>query len=119
MIKATNADAEVVLERDVLGRVTKEITNGVAVVSQYDASGNRTHITSGLGADIHASYNLMGDLMSLAHGGWQTQYQRDLFGLETSRTLNGDVRPRTDPHRTGLGVGHTPAENSAQLTHKW
>jgi YD repeat-containing protein len=71
LMKAVNADSEVILECDVLGRVIKEICNGHEITSKYDLSGNRTRITSHLGIDVRADYNIMGDVVSLADGGWQ------------------------------------------------
>jgi len=118
LLKATNKDSVVELKRDILGRVTKEITNGNEINSFYDKSGNRVQITSGLGADIQARYNLMGDLLSLSNGGWQTQYQRDLFGLETERTLLGGVKTRTTRDRLGRVTGHKIEKNNHKLNEK-
>ncbi|NDV78464.1 hypothetical protein D0T57_05710 [Dysgonomonas sp. 511] len=118
LIKAENGAAEVVLERDILGRVVKEITNGYAVESRYDEAGNRIGITSDLGADIRAGYNLMGDLTSLHANGWQTQYQRDLFGLEIGRTMQGGLSSRTTRDRLGRVTGHGIQQNNRSLSEK-
>jgi YD repeat-containing protein len=118
LIKAVNADAEVILERDILGRVTKETCNGTEVASEYDLSGNRTHVTSSLGADIRADYNIMGDVVSLAGGGWQTQYLRDLFGLETGRTFAGGVMARTERDSLGRVVSQKTERNNRYLSEK-
>jgi YD repeat-containing protein len=104
LLQATNSDADVILERDLLGRVIKETCNGNEITSEYDLSGNRTRVTSNLGADIRADYNIMGDVVSLAGGGWQTQYQRDLFGLETARNFAGGVTAKTERDRLGRVV---------------
>ncbi|GHV52481.1 hypothetical protein FACS1894181_15600 [Bacteroidia bacterium] len=118
LLKAVNEDAEVILERDVSGRVVKEICNGVEVTSEYDLSGNRTRITSSLGADVRADYNIMGDVVSLANGGWQTQYMRDLFGLESGRTFAGGVHSRTERDSLGRVTGHKIEKNSRYLSEK-
>ena len=49
LIRAVNEQAEVLLERDILGRVTRESSNGHWVESHFDAAGNRSRITSSLG----------------------------------------------------------------------
>ena len=118
LVKAVNEHAEVVLERDILGRVVKEICNGSEVISEYDLSGNRTRIKSSSGANIEAEYNLMGDVVSLANGGWKTQYQRDLFGLETGRTFSGGVRSQTDRDRLGRVISHQTEKNNRLLSKK-
>ena len=118
LLKATNSDAEVILERDVLGRVVKETCNGETVESKYDLSGNRIHITSSFGADIRADYNIMGDVVSLANGGWQTQYMRDLFGLESGRTLAGGVFSRTERDSLGRVVSNKLERNNRYLSEK-
>ncbi|MCD8193452.1 MAG: DUF6531 domain-containing protein [Tannerellaceae bacterium] len=118
LIRAVNRDAEVILERDILGRVTRETCNGQSVCSTYDPAGNRTHITSTLGADIQAEYNLMGDLVSLSGGGWQNRYQRDQFGLETVREMMGGVRSETTRDRLGRVTGHQTSKNNRRLSEK-
>ncbi|MDR2232685.1 MAG: hypothetical protein LBE56_06110, partial [Tannerella sp.] len=128
LVRAKNQHAEVILERDVLGRVTGEKLTAFlpdvtpdeqySVNSRYDLSGNRTGIKSSLGADVRADYNLMGDVVSLANGGWQTQYRRDLFGLETGRTFAGGIHTQTTRDRLGRVTGHKTGRNSAVLAEK-
>ena len=118
LIRATNAHAEVKLERDVLGRVVKETCNGETIKSRYDIANNRTNITSSLGADIFAEYNLMGDVVSLAGGGWQTAYERDVFGLETGRSFGGGIQSHTKRDRLGRVTGHQIEKDSHKLTEK-
>ena len=122
LVKAVNEHATVELQRDILGRVVKEICNGNEtageITSEYDLSGNRTRIKSSLGADIEAEYNVMGDVVSLSGGGWQTQYRRDLFGLETKRSFAGGVRSRTERDRLGRVTGNKFEKNSKQLSEK-
>ena len=118
LTRAVNEHADVELQRDVLGRVFNEICNGESVESRYDIAGNRTKITSSLGADIEAEYNLMGDVISLAGGGWQTSYERDVFGLETGRTFAGGVRSHTGRDNRGRVVSHQTEKNSRLLSEK-
>jgi hypothetical protein len=60
----------------------------VETANQIRLPNQRRAESSSLGADIQAEYNLMGDLTSLAECGWLTEYERDVFGLETERNCN-------------------------------
>ncbi len=118
LTSAINVDAEVTLERDILGRVIKESCNGETVESKYDIANNRTNITSSLGADIEAEYNLMGDLLSLGSDGWSTGYQRDVFGLEMARSLEGGIQTRTERDTRGRVTSHNLVRNKEILSEK-
>lgn len=118
LLTAANPDAEVEFTRDILGRVTVEKCNGYEVKSDYDADGNRTRITSSLGADIAAAYNPLGDLMGMTSGNWQTNYQRDLFGLETGRSMPGNIATETERDRLGRVTSQTTRQNRRRLTEK-
>lgn len=118
LLTATNPDAEVEFTRDVLGRVIVEKCNGYEVKSTYDADGNRTRITSSLGADIAAAYNPLGDLLNMTSGNWQTNYQRDLFGLETGRSMAGGIATETERDRLGRVTSQTTRHNRHRLNEK-
>ena len=60
LTRAENEASVVEMERDSLGRVVREVVNGRAVDSQYDASGNRTEMTSSLGARVVMSRDGLG-----------------------------------------------------------
>ncbi|NDV78467.1 RHS repeat domain-containing protein [Dysgonomonas sp. 511] len=60
----------------------------------------------------------MGDLTSLHANGWQTQYQRDLFGLEIGRTMQGGLSSRTTRDRLGRVTGHGIQHNNRSLSEK-
>jgi RHS repeat-associated protein len=113
-----NEHAEVVLERDVLGRVIKETCNGETVESKYDIADNRIKITSSLGADLEAGYNLMGDVVSLATEGWQTGYERDVFGLETARRMDGGLLSHAERDSRGRVVSNKLEKNNRYLSEK-
>ena len=118
LTKAVNPDAEVTLERDILGRVVRETCNGETVESKYDIANRRIHIGSTLGADIEAGFNLMGDVISLSAEGWQTGYERDVFGLETGRSFAGGIRSHTGRDRLGRVTGHQIEKNNRFLSQK-
>ncbi|MGW7757915.1 hypothetical protein ACWGK6_41640, partial [Streptomyces violaceusniger] len=52
LIHATNADAELVLERDRLGRLVAETVNGRTTTYGYDAAGHQTHRSCLKGVNI-------------------------------------------------------------------
>lgn len=92
LVKAVNSDAEIEFERDVMGRITSENSNGHKVQSYYSISGQRTKLTSSLGADIALEYDgTMGWLSSMNANGWQADIQRNRLGQETARELTGGL----------------------------
>jgi RHS repeat-associated protein len=118
LTKAANAHTEVILERDILGRVVRESSNGESIESQYDMANNRIRITGSLGADIEAGYNLIGDVISLSAEGWQTGYERDAFGLETTRHFAGGLETHTERDNRGRVISHQTEKNSSLLSEK-
>ena len=118
LVKATNPAAKVLLERDKMGRIVKERCNGVEVSSKYDLSGRRVRVQSSLGADIEASYNPFGDLMSLASGAWNAGYQRDEMGLEIECLLPGNLRKETERDRLGRVTGQNILRNQTSVDKK-
>ena len=118
LVEARNEDATVTLQRDILGRVIKETCNGRTVTSKYDIANNRTHISSSLGAEIEAEYNLLGDVISMAADGWQNQYKRDEFGLEIKRLMNGDVATYTGRDQMGRVTSQTIGHGTRTMSEK-
>ncbi len=73
LVYTKNGDAEVALERDPLGRVVREVVNGRAVESGYDASGQRTsrRTSEGHTAEYHVDGNgLLRGVTVDVHDGW-------------------------------------------------
>lgn len=92
LIEAANENSTVKFQRDSLGRIIKEIQNGYEVQSKYDADGNRTQLTSSLGADIQNRFTSLGFLEEInTTEDWQATIERDSLGLETERTITGGV----------------------------
>ncbi|MDR2650838.1 MAG: hypothetical protein LBC68_00780 [Prevotellaceae bacterium] len=56
--------------------------------------------------------------LSLANGGWQTQYQRDFFGLEAGRTFSGGVRSRIERDSLGRVTGQKIEKNNRYINLK-
>jgi RHS repeat-associated protein len=91
LVEATNADAKLVFDRDPIGRIVRESCNGHWVASEYGTKGKRTRVTSSLGADQHIELDIMGEAMELEDGAFRASFERDVFGLETRRSLPGDI----------------------------
>lgn len=106
LLAATNGAVKVRFERDKLGRVLTEYQGGFAVNSVYDVLGNRTGLTSSLGADVAIKRNQFGDVEEVVSGArekdpWSAHFERDLLGLEIERSLPGGVRSRWQRDRLG------------------
>ncbi len=116
--RAANADAEVLFERDVMGRITKESSNGHEIGSTYNSQGLRTRLTSSLGAGIEAAYNPFGDLESLEAAGWSAGFRHDNTGLETERILPGNILRRKTYDSLGRVTGQEILKNVTKVDKK-
>ncbi|MCG5053689.1 MAG: RHS domain-containing protein [Myxococcales bacterium] len=125
MLVAGNADVVVKFERDVLGRVTKEVQGEEWVASSFDGAGFRTGIRSSKGLRHTIRRNGMGDVLGLSAyveaGGhdlpfefahvdgagaraYEAQFERDSVGLEIARHLPGGVSARWERDALGRPV---------------
>jgi RHS repeat-associated protein len=115
LMQAVNETAAVKFERDVMGNITKETVNSEWIASAYDVFGNRTAITSSLGANILHQYSKMGDILQMQANGWEAKFEHDRLGLEINRFLPGGISSQWQ--RDGIGrpvmqtVGHTAKSN--------
>ncbi|MGE7692786.1 RHS repeat-associated core domain-containing protein [Lysinibacillus sp. NPDC094177] len=96
LIETENEHVKVKLERDSSGQVIKEWQNDQWIASSYDELGNRSQITSSLGAKIDVARNEMGNVSQItasrseqAH--WTASMQYNELGQEIERILPGDV----------------------------
>ncbi|WP_299434345.1 RHS repeat-associated core domain-containing protein [uncultured Maribacter sp.] len=110
LVEATNAEATVTYAYDSKGRLIEENQNGHTVQSKYNRQGNRTAITSSLGANITHAFNSNGQLTriealnnltknkdTIALNGkepvssgvetWGATFERDDLGLELRRMV--------------------------------
>ncbi|RYF69384.1 MAG: hypothetical protein EOO39_17645, partial [Cytophagaceae bacterium] len=92
LIKAQNQTNTVRLDRDAVGRVIRESQDANWVDYVYDALGQRTQLTSSLGAAIGFDRDQMGNLTRLSSQSWQAQFGYDQRGLEVQRQLSGGVQ---------------------------
>ena len=110
LLQAMNEAARVQFDRDVAGNILKETVNAEWILSEYDALGNRIKTTSSLGANIVHRYNKMGDVVQTEANGWTARFGYDKLGLETERSLPGNIVNKWQ--RDGIGrpvlqeVGH-------------
>ncbi|MEY9972703.1 RHS repeat-associated protein [Lysinibacillus sp. RC46] len=96
LIETENEHVIIKLERDSSGQVIKEWQNDHWIASSYDELGNRSQITSSLGAKIDVARNEMGNVSQItasrseqAH--WTASMQYNELGQEIERILPGDV----------------------------
>jgi len=106
LIAARNEQSELQLERDVLGRVVKEVQDGYRVESHYDKPGNRTGVGSSLGALLEVAYNPLGQVSGLSaqqgeSEAWQAKLHYNSLGLEVERVINGSLSSQWDYDSAG------------------
>ncbi|MFJ8460749.1 RHS repeat-associated core domain-containing protein [Lysinibacillus xylanilyticus] len=96
LIETENEHVAVKLERDPSGQVIKEWQNDHWIASSYDELGNRSQITSSLGAKIDVARNEMGNVSQITASRseqeqWTASMQYNELGQEIERILPGDV----------------------------
>ena len=97
MTQRENEASVVEMERDSLGRVVRETVNGRSVQSAYDASGDRTEMTSSLGARVVMSRDALGQPREMYFGavdGFKeadVRFDRDGLGLESRRAFKNGI----------------------------
>ena len=103
LIEASNDAAQVLFERDELGRVVREVTrtrdgHETWLRSGYDADGNRVRAQSSDGFVQHIRRDAAGDAVEveLEQGGspWAVHFERDPVGLELARSFPNGVTSR-------------------------
>lgn len=104
IVRCNNQHNCITFERDKMGRVVKETYSsgiqgdeGVSVESTYDVNGNRTRITSTLGADVLQKYDYRGNVSEIEalnaenRETWKAEIRRNELGLEIEKSLTGNV----------------------------
>jgi RHS repeat-associated protein len=102
--EAINEHCTIRYKRDRSGKIVSEEQDGYKVAVSYDNLGNRTRVTSNLGADIQLQYDKQGYVDQLqagfhTHGKqpgsgtlWQAGFTYNQFGGEKTRELPGDIK---------------------------
>ncbi|MGE7912651.1 DUF6531 domain-containing protein [Lysinibacillus xylanilyticus] len=111
LMETENEHVKVKLERDPSGQVIKEWQNDHWIASSYDELGNRSQITSSLGAKIDVARNEMGNVsqISASHSEqehWTASMQYNELGQEIERILPGDVISEWQYDVTGRPTHH-------------
>ncbi len=109
LIGAENDAGAVKLERDLLGRVVREVVGDDWIASEYDALGTRVRVRSSKGLDQKitrdAAGRTVGIRATVADGdAWEATISRDIMGLEIQRTLPGGVTARWERDAVGRPV---------------
>lgn len=101
---AANSNAVIGFERDILGRIIKE-TNAEDFISyQYDLLGNRTQITSSLGANINNEFDDLNNVTHTNANGWQSNMNYNELGLEIERLLPGNISSKLTRDKLGRTI---------------
>ncbi|MEU1403255.1 DUF6531 domain-containing protein [Streptomyces sp. NPDC005728] len=107
LCRAANADAEVVLERDLLGRVLSETVNGRTTTHVHDGVGRRVRRTTPSGLVSEWTYDPAGQPLTLRSSAGSLDFAHDAAGRETQRTV-GTVATLTQTwNATGLLTAQT------------
>ena len=114
LVEATNANAEVHLERDLLGRVVRERTtlhDGTSwwVASSYDADGRRVRVQSSGGPTHRIERDAGGRVRRVALEGVRgaVAFEHDAAGAELSRVFASGVATRWERDAAGRAVRRT------------
>ena len=122
LIEATNDDVTLKFEYDVTGRIIKEMQDDYEIESTYDELGNRTFITSNLGASIATAHNSRGQATHIAAAqggkGWVARREYNELGQEVERLLPGNVVNAWQYDSMGRAKEHRVSSNSREMRQK-
>jgi len=91
--EAHNDSGTILLTRDPLGRLVREDQASHWIVSTYDVRGQRTQLSSSLGATAEWRHDALGNLSTVQAGEhWKARMLHDAQGLELQRQLSGGLR---------------------------
>ncbi|MEV6057594.1 DUF6531 domain-containing protein [Streptomyces sp. NPDC052107] len=107
LCRAANADAELVYERDVLGRVLSETVNGCTTTYVHDAAGRRTRRVTPSGLASEWTYDAAGRPLTLRSSAGALDFAHDAAGRETRRSLGTEVTLAQSWGATGLLTGQS------------
>lgn len=124
LVRAVNADADLHLRRDVLGRTTAEVCNGRTLAVAYDRAGRRVRRLTPSGAASVWEYDPAGRPTTAHIGGRTVRFDHDPAGREIQRHFGTAVLGQSwdSSHRmrsqTLWGVRRTAAERAPVLQHR-
>ncbi|MET8245488.1 hypothetical protein ABZV31_14415 [Streptomyces sp. NPDC005202] len=91
LARAVNADAEVVIARDALGRTVSETVNGRTTAYGYDVMGHCVRRETPSGLVSRWTYDAAGRPAELRSGAGTLTFTHDAAGRETERRVGTDV----------------------------
>ncbi|MBF7093090.1 type IV secretion protein Rhs [Flavobacterium sp. ALJ2] len=118
LVEATNQNVSIYFERDPNGRIIQETQkqqldiaeNAITLTATYNVLGQRTNISTSLGADVNTYYNEKGQLERIEaqstelkeqHQTWETTLKRDELGREIERYATGGLHIKTSYNSSG------------------
>ncbi|MFI9806375.1 DUF6531 domain-containing protein [Streptomyces sp. NPDC052301] len=107
LYRAANADAEVVLERDMLGRTLSEAVNGLTTTHVHDVVGRRTRRVTPSGLVSEWTYDPAGQPLTLRSSAGSLDFAHDAAGRETQRNLGREATLGQTWNATGLLTAQT------------
>ncbi|HET6145978.1 MAG TPA: DUF6531 domain-containing protein [Polyangia bacterium] len=134
LISAENESTKVELERDELGRVVAERSNGREVRARLTLTGERLEMTSSLGAHVAIRRDPMRRVSALTFGAADpggagadpapdVQLDRDALGLERARRFANGIQLTWDRDVAGRPLARRTSDRSGQeidlLEYQW
>lgn len=133
LTSAENKDAQVLLQRNLLGLIEAETSNGHTIASRYNLVNQRTGLQSSLGADISLQYNAGMNWLEqltatsghpkLAKGSegvaWQTQFVYNSWGQQTERHMTGGVIQQNRYDKAGRLTGQAVQKGNRRLQRQY
>ena len=123
LMRAANQDVAVSFERDALGRVTRETSEGNAIEGGFVESGyrpddERVRLRTSLGHHVQIRRNEHGEPIELeagsGHKPWIVGFERDEAGAEVLRRLPGGLTQAWQFEPDGLPLKRTLADANAR-----
>ena len=101
---------------------------GFSIVSEYDRNGNRTKMTSSLGADVQNTYDKKGFLEKISaqtdalkesqKEAWEAQLKRNALGQEVERSLTGGLTVTMQYDAAGRPIAQKVQRGSKDTYHR-
>lgn len=122
LLRATSPEVDLVLERDLLGRVVAESVDGRRLETVYDALGRPVRRTTPAGVVTEWTYGAGAGPERVVVAGQEVGFEHDLAGRETRRRVGDLVLDRTwDPLGRLLGqrVERGPRPDGVSLAERF
>jgi RHS repeat-associated protein len=92
LASAVNQNISVTFVRDALGRILREIQGDYSIERRYDANGNAMSVQASIGLNVDYEFDQNNLLVGLKANGDSLKFERDVRGLELSRSMPSGVR---------------------------